>query len=167
MAQVMPLPGGAHEWTDQTGVLDLDGFVHGFFTSNAWSEETSLSKERGFVTAARRGWRATDGSQSFVFLVQFANAAGAQSLYDSISEGWKQNPDQGTVFTDPADQATGLSVTKLDKYGNAYAKVMAVQGNTLIRTLYFTAANPDKAGAQDLLHRQLAAMSNPAAQVGA
>jgi hypothetical protein len=166
LAQVIPLPAGAHEWTDQSGVLDLTGFVHGFFASDAWTEEMSRGQRRGFVTAARRAWRTTDGSQADVFLVQFGSANGAQSLYDGLSSGWKDDTSKGSVFNDAADQAVGRTISTLDKLGNARTSLMTVRGNTVVYLSYFTAATPDQTSAQALFHSQLDALGHPA-QAGA
>lgn len=159
MAKTLPVPAGAEAWTNTpTGVLDLNGFVHGFYLSRAWTVETELATRRGFVTSTRHGWISADGSQSDIFLVQFRSAAGAQSMYLDLTQGWKQNPSQGTTFTDPALHASGFVVSNLDALGNARVELTTAHGNVLVRVTYWSAAAPDRAAAESLLQRQINAL---------
>jgi hypothetical protein len=64
MAAILPVPAGAHAWSDRNGALDLDGFVHGLFAPDAVSREKALLTRQRFVAAARQRWIATDGSQA-------------------------------------------------------------------------------------------------------
>ncbi|WP_145910104.1 hypothetical protein [Kitasatospora viridis] len=162
-ASLLPLPAGAHEWPDQTGLQDVDGFVKLLYAPSAQQGELPIMTRRGFVVAATRAWRAQDGTQVHAYLVKFTAPTGAASWYDGMTASWRDNPDEGTVFEDSADQATGLSVTKLDKLGNAGAILMAHQGDTGIYLHYFTAATPDQAGVSALMHQQLNLLAHPAA----
>ncbi|MCC9311092.1 hypothetical protein LN042_29185 [Kitasatospora sp. RB6PN24] len=167
MASLLPLPPGAHEWPADTGTQDLNSFVKLMYAPDAQQQELPLMTRRGFVVAATRGWRAQDGTQVHAYLIKFSAATGAESFYDGVTNTWRDHTDEGTVFDDASDQATGLSVTKLDKLGNAGVILMTHRGDTAIYLHYFTAATPDQAGASALLHRQLDLLAHPAAPAGA
>ncbi|MQY34628.1 hypothetical protein SRB17_25980 [Streptomyces sp. RB17] len=160
-ATILPVPAGAHAWTDRNGVLDLDGFARGLFKADAVSREKAVLLGRRFVAAARQGWISTDGSQADIFLVRFAAPSGAESMYKSMAHTWqtRSTPHQQT-FADPADHATGSVVSSLDKLGNAGVKLISVRNNLFVYIHCFTAATPDRSGAQNLLRRQLDALAN-------
>ncbi|MEV6295576.1 hypothetical protein AB0M41_35315 [Streptomyces sp. NPDC051896] len=159
MATIVPVPAGAHAWTDRNGALDLDGFAHGLFKADVVSREKAVLVRRRFVAAARQGWIGNDGSQADIFLVRFAAPTGAESMYKSMAATWqaKSTPHQRT-FADPADHATGCVISSLDNLGNASVKLISVRSNLFVYVHYFTAATPDRSGAQKLLHRQLDAI---------
>ncbi|MES4888892.1 hypothetical protein [Streptomyces sp. NPDC096012] len=159
MAAIVPVPAGAHAWTDRNGALDLDGFAHGLFKAEAVSQEKAVLVRRRFVAAARQGWIANDGSQADIFLVRFAAPTGAESMYKSTAASWrtKSTPHQRT-FADPADHATGCVISSLDNLGNASVKLISFRSDLFVYVHYFTAATPDRSGAQKLLRRQLDAL---------
>ncbi|SEG95847.1 hypothetical protein SAMN05216223_1355 [Actinacidiphila yanglinensis] len=159
MAAALPVPPGAHAWTDRNGGLDLDGFAHGLFAANHVSQEKAVLVRRHFVAAARQSWISTDGSQVDIFLVRFAAPTGAESTYKSMAHTWQTTgkPHQHT-FADPADHATGSVISTIDNLGNAGVKLISVRNNLFVYIHYFTAATPDRSGAQSLLHRQLGAL---------
>ncbi|MGV9563929.1 hypothetical protein [Streptomyces sp. NPDC003480] len=159
MATILPVPAGAHAWTDRNGALDLDGFAHGLFRADLVSREKAVLVRRRFVAAARQGWISTDGSQADIFLVRFAAPTGAESMYKSLAHTWQTTgtPHQQT-FADPADHATGSVISTLDNLGNAGVKLISVRKNLFVYIHYYTAATPDRSGAQNLLHRQLDAL---------
>ena len=159
MATIVPVPAGAHAWTDRDGALDSDGFAHALFAPDAVSREKALLVRRRFVAAARQGWISADGSQADIFLVRFAASTGAESMYKSMAHTWqtKSTPHQ-QAFADPTDHATGSVISTLDKLGNAGVKLISVRDNLFVYIHYFTAATPDRGGAQNLLRRQLDAL---------
>ncbi|MGW4567849.1 hypothetical protein ACWEN3_37550 [Streptomyces sp. NPDC004561] len=159
MATILPVPAGAHAWTDRNGALDLDGFAHGLFKADVvWREKAVLVRRR-FVAAARQGWIGNDGGQTDIFLVRFTAPTGAESMYKSMAHTWqtKSTPHQRT-FADPADHATGSVISTLDNLGNASVKLISVRNNLFVYIHYYTAATPDRRGAQNLLHHQLDAL---------
>ncbi|MCZ0989370.1 hypothetical protein [Streptomyces diastatochromogenes] len=159
MAAILPVPAGAHAWTDRNGPLELNGFAHELFKPDAVSREKAVLVRRRFVAAARQGWISPDASQADIFLVRFAAPTGAESMYKSMAHTWQTSstPHQKT-FADPADHATGSAISDLDKLGNASVKLISVRKNLFVYIHYFTAATPDRSEAQDLLHRQLDAL---------
>jgi hypothetical protein len=121
----------------------------------ATADETGLATRRGFVTSARQGWINTNGTQSEVFLIQFGAPAGARSMDLDLTGNWKVNQPDGRPFTDSAVPASGIVINKLDSLGNAEVRLAAVRGDILVYIRYYSAATPDKAGAESLLHRQI------------
>lgn len=158
MTTILPVPAGAHPWTDRNGPLDLDGFTQALFKSDAKREKALLVRRR-FTGAARQGWISLDGSQTDVFLVRFAAPTGAESMYKSLAHTWQDasTPDRKT-FADHADHATGRVISTIDDLGNAGVELISVHKNVFVYLHYFTAATPDRKGAQNLLHRQLEAL---------
>ncbi|MBM9506228.1 hypothetical protein [Actinacidiphila acididurans] len=159
LATILPVPAGAHAWTVRNGVLDLDGFARGLFAADAVSGEKAVLARRRFVVAARQSWFGTDGSQADIFLVRFAAPTGAESMYESMAHTWQTgNTPHQTIFADPADHATGAVNSAVDKLGNAGVKMISVRGDVFVYVHYFTAATPDRSGAQHLFRRQLDAL---------
>lgn len=160
MATILPVPADAHAWTVRNGVLDLDGFAHGLFAADAVSGEKAVLVRRRFVVAARQSWISADGSQADIFLVRFAAPTGAESMYESMAHTWQTSdkPHQ-RAFADPADHATGSVDSAVDKLGNAGVKLISARDDVFVYVHYFTAATPDRGGAQNLLRRQLDALA--------
>lgn len=159
LATILPVPAGAHAWTDRNGALDLDGFAHALFKPDFVSRAKAVLVRRRFVAAARQGWISNDGSQTDIFLVRFAAPTGAESMYKSMAHTWQTTgaPHQHT-FAAPADHATGSVISTLDNLGNASVKLISVRKNLFVYIHYFTPATPDRSGALNLLHRQLDAL---------
>jgi hypothetical protein len=154
LAQVLPDPAGTTPWEhNQTGVMDLKAYIDNFYVKDAWTRETGLMKQRGFVRAARHGWINADGSQDDIWLIQFATTAGARSLYLGLTDSWDST--KTTMdFTDAAVHGKGQYTTALDSLGNTSAKIAALNGKLVVYTKVYTAAKPDKAAAIDLMRRQ-------------
>jgi len=142
---------------NQTGVLNLDQFVAALYTPEWTETATRAAKERGFVVAACHGWNNPDGSQSQVFLIQYASATGAQSMYRGLRGLWAEDT-ATTFFDDPDDQAAGLVHSKLNKDGFAYVSLITTRRNVVVYVTHFTPGTPDRDTAQDLLRRQLRAL---------
>ncbi len=157
--RLLPYPADARRWgADRTGVLGLGRFIDNFYVKSSWDNERGLMTQRRFVRAARHGWINADGSQDDVWLVDFATAAGARSMYLGLTGNWKDAARPAAEFADPAVHGEGQTTTTLDSLGNAYAKVAAVSGHTVVYVKVYTAASPERAAAVALMARQYARM---------
>jgi hypothetical protein len=160
LGKMVPYPTGARPWThSRTGAFGLNDFIDNFYQQAARVEELPLAQRRGFTGAARHGWFTADGSQAEVWLVDFAQTSGAQSMFLGLTDSWKQNTSAGPLYQDPVVHGTGQVNPTLDSLGDATVKEAAVVGRTLAYVIYFSAATPDKASAMALLKQQVAALN--------
>ncbi|POX52408.1 hypothetical protein C3488_08260 [Streptomyces sp. Ru72] len=145
-------------------MFDLTGFVDNFYRPDARAYEKARATQRGFVTAARRGWFGDDGSQTEVFMVQFRSTRGARSMYADLTASWKQN--SLATFTDSAVQGEGSVAEKPDSLGNVRVEVAAVRGDVFVRISRFTDATADKAAAEAVLQRQIDSLGGSSSATG-
>lgn len=157
LASLVPYPAGARPWVkNKTGVLGLDAFVDNFYVAKERATSRSLTVARGFDTSVRRGWINADGTQAEVWLVRFHSAAGARSMYLSVTANWKKAARPTTTFADTEVHGTGELIPKLDSLGNAPAKVATCTGRVFAYVMTFAPASPDKAVTTSLMRRQYA-----------
>jgi hypothetical protein len=158
--KVLPLPQGARPWRGgpADGPLDLKAFITYFVADSDQATETQVERDRGFVAAAKRDWRASDGTYTRVVIVQYQTSTGAQSMYRSLTSAWGDDSD-GQIFTDAASGGKGWQTSKLDRDGDAYVKMTARHDDIVAYVRHYTAAHPDRAGTESIFHQQLAALN--------
>jgi hypothetical protein len=163
--RLLPIPSGATPWTSNTNApMDLAAWIDGFYASSALTEETSLYKQRGFVTGQIEGWINADGSQQKISVARFSSEVGAISAFDDLSSGLADHPSPWTTFADKAVGGVGAVDPQLDSYGNTLVDVAARVGDYLIDVHENTAVTPDPAAARALILAQVRALQDaPAA----
>jgi hypothetical protein len=155
LARVVPYPSGAQPWLQsKTGVLSLDDFVNNFYKAKSRASSRSLTAQRGFTTAVRQAWANADGTRAEVWLVQFATAKGARSMFLSITANWKNAAKPISTFTDSAVHGTGELIPTLDSVGDACTKVATATGRVFVYVRLYTPVSPDRSAAGALMLRQ-------------
>jgi hypothetical protein len=157
--EILPVPSGATAWSKApTGVLDQTTVIHEFFGQKDWDTETARTSRRGFVSAVRHAWTNQDGTACDVLLIQFATGAGADSMAEGMSEGWKLALD-GTGFSDPDVHGSGFIANKPDQDGYVATELVATHRTVLAYVSYFAAGKPDQTTAEKLIKEQVNALS--------
>jgi hypothetical protein len=158
---LLPIPAGANAWSVNTNApMTLVPWIDQFFGAPSQASEKSLYTERKFQSGGFEGWINLDGSQQSIAIARFADANGAISAFDDLSNYLRQKPAPSTVFTVSADGAVGSVDPTLDKDGNAYVDVAARVGDYLVDVHEFSAATADPAAAKAMLLAQLDALKD-------
>ena len=158
---VLPVPAGATPApTNTNALMSLKSYVQAVYSKSLWTEEEALNTRRGFVSAVSQEWTNADGSVQAITLVRFATRTGLTSALDEVISGFKKEPEQETVLTDPAIGAVGYSTPTLDSYGYCEVEWGAAVGDTMILVGEYTVVTPDPAAAKVLMERQYGSLKN-------
>jgi hypothetical protein len=132
----------------------MDAYVQGFYVKSAWTEEEGLYARRGFVSGEVEGWINTDGTQQLIAIARFATAKGALSLFDGLTNTFREKPKPATMVTYATVGGVGWTTPTLDAEGNARTEIAVQLGDTVIDVIEYAAVTPDVAAAEALLLKQ-------------
>ncbi|GAA1969259.1 hypothetical protein [Kitasatospora viridis] len=155
LGELLPVPPGAQPWSrNPTGLLDQLTVVHNYFGQQDWDRVNAETTRRGFVAAARHGWSNPDGSASDVLLIEFATRGGANSMAQSMSEGWKLAED-GTQDEDQEVHGTEFTEARPGPDGLTASEVVAIHGSVLVYVAFLADGKPDRTAAEKLIKDQV------------
>lgn len=158
---ILPVPSGAQPLkTDGATPMTATAFVQGFYRQSAWSHEEGDFARRKFQAGMIRGWNNPDGSLQDVNIMRFANATGAASEFDQLTNTLVQDMGKGgKQVTDSADGARGTADLTLDASGYAEAELVARVGQDEVIDVHdHTLSKPDADAAKALMLKQVTAL---------
>jgi hypothetical protein len=140
------------------GILDLDQFVDGVFTSSDRVTEQGSIAQQGFKYAVETNWEAPDGSQADVFLVQFADSSGAQDYVSSTAEGTadQETPNEPLASVPGVPGGESWTAGAVDSVGNMREIGWFTVGNVAVDLHTFTPGKSDAAAFDRLAQAQYA-----------
>lgn len=144
-----------HWPVENTGYMDVDGFVKHMYQKEYQPSERSLLTKNGFVTSYRRGWMASDGLESEIWLVKFSTKGEASYEYQSVAAIWKREPEPTVAFADPAVDGEGTMSTKRDSVKKTETKIVTSLGEMFIYVRTYSPGAPDKAATMALMQHEI------------
>ncbi len=160
LAKIVAVPAGAHALTvsgSNGGVLNLDQFVARDFRNDPDAKDWLAGYE--FQVAAAREWRAADGVEVHVQLIQFGDDGWAEGYVLDQIYAYSEDKTVTGVFSVPATHGKGYEKSTLDAAGNHRAFLVAQDGPLAVEVAFFTPHAYDRAGELALMQQQLVALA--------
>ena len=161
-SELLTAPVGSSPYTRGTlspnGILDMSQFVDGNFIKADQSRERDDITGDDYKYAAETNWVAKDGTQADVFLVQFADSAGAQDYVSSTSEGTstEQEPNEPLSSVPGVSGSEAWVAGAIDDKGDINQISWTQVGNVVVEVHFFSPARADAAEFDEIVHAQYA-----------
>jgi hypothetical protein len=155
----MDPPAGSHPWSSDWARMrtpTVRQFVVWDYGSLYVEQQISLLDAEGLRYIAHETWLAPDGDQADMLLMQFADAAGAQSRYLYATVARRSAAGMRTFHAPHEPRVVGFYRPKLDRLGNVVAIMYAQVHQYVVEEFYYSPARIRTADAIAWMRTQLA-----------
>jgi len=159
-SELLTAPTGSKPFSRGTlapgGILNRDQFVDGVFSAKDQSTEQTDIAQQGFKYAVETNWKATNGSQADVFLIQFGDSSGAENYVSGVSEATseEEEPAEPLASLPGLPGAEAWTAGTLDSVGDIRQSAWFAVGNVAVDLHYYTPGTADAAGLDRLVLAQ-------------